>query len=380
MSFPTSPSNNQTAIVNGITYVYNSTNTTWTRVSIVNPANAAFIQANAAYTQANAAYNTANTNTDTISVAFNQANNAFSRANNAFTQANTAFNAANNASLIGLSAGSFANGAFAQANASYALANTNANTAQAAFNQANAAYNTANTNANTSQAAFTQANAAFVVANGAAFVANTDVTSITASAGTYGNTTIIPIITLAANGRVSAITNTAIGTNALTISNTTASTSNTTGALIVSGGLGVSTNVYATSVYANNHYFASGNSLATASIAFIIDGGGSAITTGIKGDLTIPFNCTINNWTLLSDISGNTVIDIWKTTYAGAPPVAANTITGSAPPTLSSATKNTSTVLTGWTTTIVAGDVLRFNVNSATTLTRTTLSLQVTRT
>ena len=32
MAFPTSPTNGQTASVNGITYTYNSTNGTWTRV------------------------------------------------------------------------------------------------------------------------------------------------------------------------------------------------------------------------------------------------------------------------------------------------------------------------------------------------------------
>jgi hypothetical protein len=35
--------------------------------------------------------------------------------------------------------------------------------------------------------------------------------------------------------------------------------------------------------------------------------------------------------------------------------------------------------LTGWTTSISAGDVLRFNVDSVTTCTRVTLSLLVTR-
>ena len=40
--------------------------------------------------------------------------------------------------------------------------------------------------------------------------ANTDVTSITATAGVYGNATYVPVITLAANGRISSITNTAI--------------------------------------------------------------------------------------------------------------------------------------------------------------------------
>ena len=40
--------------------------------------------------------------------------------------------------------------------------------------------------------------------------ANTDVTFISATAGVYGNATFVPVITLAANGRISSITNTAI--------------------------------------------------------------------------------------------------------------------------------------------------------------------------
>ena len=33
MAFPSSPANNQTNVINGITYTYNSTNTTWTRLT-----------------------------------------------------------------------------------------------------------------------------------------------------------------------------------------------------------------------------------------------------------------------------------------------------------------------------------------------------------
>jgi hypothetical protein len=40
--------------------------------------------------------------------------------------------------------------------------------------------------------------------------ANTDVTTITATAGVYGNATHVPVVTLSANGRISSITNTAI--------------------------------------------------------------------------------------------------------------------------------------------------------------------------
>lgn len=115
-------------------------------------------------------------------------------------------------------------------------------------------------------------------------------------------------------------------------------------------------------------------------IGFVIDGGGSVITTGIKGDLQIPFNCTIQEWTLLADQSGSIVVDVWKDTYANYPPVIGDVITASAKPTISSNTKATSSTLTGWTTSVTAGDILRFNVNSASTVTRVTISLKVLRT
>lgn len=117
----------------------------------------------------------------------------------------------------------------------------------------------------------------------------------------------------------------------------------------------------------------------SSSIEFVIDGGGSAITTGVKGDLEIPFACTITQATLLADQSGSIVIDIWKDSYANFAPTVADTITASAKPTLSSALKYQDSTLTGWTKAISAGDILRFNVDSSSTVQRVTLSLKVTR-
>jgi len=112
------------------------------------------------------------------------------------------------------------------------------------------------------------------------------------------------------------------------------------------------------------------------SITYIFSG----IAANDQGDLTIPFNCTITEWTLLADASGSTVIDIWKDTYANYPPTVLDTITGSAKPTISASTKGQSSTLTGWTATINAGDTLRFNVDSASSVNRVTLSLKVKRT
>ena len=120
--------------------------------------------------------------------------------------------------------------------------------------------------------------------------------------------------------------------------------------------------------------------LDTFDVAFIIDGGGSAITTGIKGDLALDFAATINQVTLLADQSGSIVVDIWKDTYANYPPTVADTITASAKPTISAATKSKDSTLTGWTTSVASGDTLRFNVVSITTCTRVVVILKMTRT
>lgn len=119
--------------------------------------------------------------------------------------------------------------------------------------------------------------------------------------------------------------------------------------------------------------------LSASNINIIIDGSTQTITTGIKLDVVVPFACTITGWTLLADQSGSIVVDIWKDTYANYPPTIADVITASAKPTISTATKAQSSTLTGWTTSISAGDVLRINVNSVTTITRVTLILDVAR-
>lgn len=112
---------------------------------------------------------------------------------------------------------------------------------------------------------------------------------------------------------------------------------------------------------------------------FIIDGGGSAITTGIKGDFVIPNACTISSWTVLADQTGSIQLDVWRDSYSGAPPTGADSITGTAPPKLTSQFKAQSSALTGWTTSLNAGDVLRVNVDSATTVQRVTLELELTQ-
>jgi hypothetical protein len=115
-------------------------------------------------------------------------------------------------------------------------------------------------------------------------------------------------------------------------------------------------------------------------INVVIDGGGSAIATGIKGDVLVDFACVVNAWTLLADQSGSIVIDIWKDTLGNFPPTDADSMCSGKEPTITTATNATDTSITDWTTDDIAdGDILRFNVDSCTTITRVTLALKVTR-
>lgn len=129
---------------------------------------------------------------------------------------------------------------------------------------------------------------------------------------------------------------------------------------------------------------ATGSGATVGGLQFIIDGGGAVIATGMKGYLQVDFAGTITQATLLADQSGSIVVDIWKCAYAdfdagSTHPVVGDSITASAKPTLSTATKSQDSTLTGWTVAFSAGDILAFNVDSVTTLTRVTLDLRVTR-
>ena len=123
-----------------------------------------------------------------------------------------------NVTVNGVNISTRLDSSFGHANGAFDTANTAATTAGNAYSHANGAFTAANTAATTATAAFGHANGAFSLANGTATIANTDVTNISTTAGTYADASIVPVITLAANGRVSSIVNTsiAIGASAIT--------------------------------------------------------------------------------------------------------------------------------------------------------------------
>ena len=112
-----------------------------------------------------------------------------------------------------------------------------------AFTQANSAFNAANSAASFANSAFIQANNISSYANGQiTIIAGVDTTQNTniASAQSFANGAFTTANNALANTGPLLITN---GSAQVLIANTAASTSNTTGALVVSGGLGVSGNV-----------------------------------------------------------------------------------------------------------------------------------------
>lgn len=114
----------------------------------------------------------------------------------------------------------------------------------------------------------------------------------------------------------------------------------------------------------------------TFTVNFVIDGGGSVITTGIKGVVQVDRACTIISNTVLGDQSGSITVTIKKVAYASFPG-SLTSIVASAKPTLSSSQKSTDATLTGWTTSVSAGDILEYTVDSITTCTRVTVALKM---
>jgi len=113
---------------------------------------------------------------------------------------------------------------------------------------------------------------------------------------------------------------------------------------------------------------------ATPTVTF--DGQGSTPTAGTTFLLNVPYGGQIKSVTISGDVSGSAVVDIWVAPYPTVPTIG-NTITASAKPTLSSQQVNQDTTLTGWTKTIMPDSNIIFRLDSASTLTRVTVILEV---
>lgn len=101
-----------------------------------------------------------------------------------------------------------------------------------------------------------------------------------------------------------------------------------------------------------------------------VDWAGAVVTTGSKWFRYMWYDGTITGWNVTSDVSWSIVFDIKR---SGA------SIAGTEKPTLSSQSSNSDLTLTTWTTAITAWDELEFIVDSASTITRATLTILITK-
>jgi hypothetical protein len=118
------------------------------------------------------------------------------------------------------------------------------------------------------------------------------------------------------------------------------------------------------------------NTTRSSEIVCCIDGAGVLPGTGFKGFINIPFSGTLTGWVLLADQSGSAVVTVKYATYANLPSTV--DITGGSPPTLTTAQKAEGNV-SAWTVTSVnAGDVLEFDLQSVSgSLTFITCRIQI---
>jgi hypothetical protein len=119
------------------------------------------------------------------------------------------------------------------------------------------------------------------------------------------------------------------------------------------------------------------NNVRNAELVTICDGAGSQPNLGYKGTVTIPFDCTIQSFTLCADQNGSCEFDVkYSSTFAGVPV----SIVGSANPQLVNQTKVQGNVSTWSPLSLAAGSILEIDLLSVSTALFLTLCIQISAT
>ena len=113
----------------------------------------------------------------------------------------------------------------------------------------------------------------------------------------------------------------------------------------------------------------------TRTINYIVDSGSIAMIAGNKGSVTLDVSGILENIVILSDQEGDLVLDIKKSNYSTFPIF--SSIVGGTYVQMTNARKVRDDTLLGWTTTIVAGDILTFDVVAVNNINRFLISLKL---
>lgn len=113
----------------------------------------------------------------------------------------------------------------------------------------------------------------------------------------------------------------------------------------------------------------------TRTVNYVVDSGSIAMLPGDKGTVSIDVNGTIENLTIFSDQVGNLTLDILKSDFDTFPTF--TSIVGGVYPSFTNGQKIRDDNLTGWTTAVAAGDVIKFQVVGVSDINRFTVSLKL---
>lgn len=109
------------------------------------------------------------------------------------------------------------------------------------------------------------------------------------------------------------------------------------------------------------------------------DAGANALTTSVAIVRCLPCQAsgTIVLATIEGDIAGTCSVEVWNTSYAGAPATSANIISALAPISMTAAAKNQDSTLTGWTVAVTKGDIIVFKLISTATVKWLTCGVEI---
>ena len=116
----------------------------------------------------------------------------------------------------------------------------------------------------------------------------------------------------------------------------------------------------------------------TGVINIVLGGGLTVLETGIKGNITLPFNLTFDSWELTAGETGSILLGLWRSSYANYPPTSSSAMhSGATGPAIIDGIKNYDTDLSDWGgVTGSYGDHVCINVDSISTIKNCSLSIK----
>ena len=116
--------------------------------------------------------------------------------------------------------------------------------------------------------------------------------------------------------------------------------------------------------------------------SFVIDGGGAAITSDTFIDVgPMPIACTISSFTIQAHDCGDITVDVWKNLTASDAAAASDTIfTAASDHIIMACDRYLAYTSPVGTMTLVAGDWLRFYVESCAVISKATIGVRLTQT